>query len=140
MASLWLCGVFPRTGPTIRIRYVPGPGQTDFIKPSSARVTYACIVAFGSESFGATRGVPTSQIVPGKLKEHYQDKVSNLEEEWPDENHLKYRFKTFGFDIQGEAKVEPQTVLLNLTLPFTAMMFKGKIEQTLRDELTRLLG
>ena len=42
-----------------------------------------------------------------KLKEHYQDKVSNLEEEWPDENHLKYRFKTFGFDIQGEAKVEP---------------------------------
>jgi hypothetical protein len=75
-----------------------------------------------------------------KLKEHYQDKVSNLEEEWPDENHLKYRFKTFGFDIQGDAKVEAQAVLLNLTLPFTAMMFKGKIEQTLRDELTRLLS
>ena len=75
-----------------------------------------------------------------KLKEHYQDKVSNLEEEWPDENHLKYRFKTFGFDIQGEAKVEPQVVQLNLTLPFTAMMFKGKIEQTLRDELTRVLS
>jgi hypothetical protein len=75
-----------------------------------------------------------------KIKERHQDKVSNLEEEWPDENHLKYRFKTFGFDIQGDAKVEPQAVLLNLTLPFTAMMFKGKIEQTLRDELTRLLG
>ena len=43
-----------------------------------------------------------------KLKEHYQDKVSNLEEEWPDENYLKYRFKTFGFDIQGDAKIEPQ--------------------------------
>jgi Putative polyhydroxyalkanoic acid system protein (PHA_gran_rgn) len=75
-----------------------------------------------------------------KLKEHHQDKISNLEEEWPDENHLKYRFKTFGFEIQGEAKVEPQAVQLNLSLPFTAMMFKSKIEQTMRDELTRVLG
>jgi putative polyhydroxyalkanoic acid system protein len=75
-----------------------------------------------------------------KLKEHYQDKVSNLQEEWPDENHLKYRFKTFGFDIQGEAIVQPQIVQLNLTLPFTAMMFKSKIEQTMREEITKVLG
>jgi Putative polyhydroxyalkanoic acid system protein (PHA_gran_rgn) len=75
-----------------------------------------------------------------KLKEHYQDKLSNLEEEWPAENHLKYRFKTFGFDIQGEAIVEQQAVQLNLTLPFAAMMFKSKIEQTMRDEIARVLG
>ena len=75
-----------------------------------------------------------------KLKEHYQDKVSNLEEEWPAENHLKYRFRTFGFDIQGEAIVEPAAVQLNLTLPFTAMMFKSKIEQSMRDEIAKILA
>jgi hypothetical protein len=75
-----------------------------------------------------------------KLKEHYQDKVSNLEEEWPEPNHLKYRFKTFGFDIQGEAIIQPEEVVMNLTLPFTAMMFKSKIEQTMRDEIAKILG
>ncbi|HTU23990.1 MAG TPA: hypothetical protein VMF30_01245, partial [Pirellulales bacterium] len=39
-----------------------------------------------------------------KLKEHHQDKVSNLVEEWPDEHQLRIRFKTFGFDIQGDVK------------------------------------
>jgi hypothetical protein len=29
---------------------------------------------------------------------------------------------------------------MNASLPFAAMMFKGKIEQAIRDELTRLLG
>src|ERR1700684_3105240 len=89
---------------------------------------------------GQEAGAERLKSFLAKLKEHYQDKVSNLEEEWPDENHLKYRFKTFGFDIQGDAKIEPQAIQLNVTLPFTAMMFKGKIEQTLRDELTKLLG
>lgn len=74
-----------------------------------------------------------------KLKERHQDKVSNLEENWPDEHHLSYSFSTYGFSVKGDAIVEQDAVKLNATIPFTAMMFKGKIEQAIRDELTRLL-
>jgi len=49
-------------------------------------------------------------------------------------------FKTFGFDIQGEAKVEPQVVQLNLTLPFTGDDVQGKDRTDVATQLTRLLG
>jgi hypothetical protein len=76
----------------------------------------------------------------GRLKERHQDKLSNLEENWPDEHHLNYSFTTYGFSIKGDLAIEPDAVKMNANLPFAAMMFKGKIEQAIRDELTRLLG
>jgi hypothetical protein len=74
-----------------------------------------------------------------KLKERHGEKVSDLEESWPDENHLKFGFSTFGFKISGDVNVEPDTVKLNLAIPFAAAMFKGKIEQTVREEMTKVL-
>ncbi len=74
-----------------------------------------------------------------KLKERHQDKVSNLEEQW-NGNVLSYAFSTFGFNIKGELTVEPNEVKINGSLPFAAMMFKGKIEQTVREELEKRLA
>ena len=74
-----------------------------------------------------------------KLKERHQDKVSNLEEQWND-NRLDYSFSTYGFNIKGDLTVEPGEVKVNGSLPFAAMMFKGKIEQTVREELEKMLG
>ena len=74
-----------------------------------------------------------------KLKERHQDKVSNLEESW-DNNRLNYAFSTYGFAIKGDLTAEPNEVKVNGSLPFAAMMFKGKIEQTVREELERLLA
>jgi hypothetical protein len=74
-----------------------------------------------------------------KLKERHQDKVSNLEEQWQD-NRLEYAFSTYGFHIKGDVTVEPNEVKLHGVLPFAAMMFKGKIEQTVREELEKLLA
>ena len=76
----------------------------------------------------------------GRLKERHQDKVSNLEESWPDDHHLNYSFTTYGFSIKGDLAIESDAVKMNANLPFAAMMFKSKIEQAIRDELTRLLG
>jgi Putative polyhydroxyalkanoic acid system protein (PHA_gran_rgn) len=73
-----------------------------------------------------------------KLKAQHQDKMSNLEESW-DGNKLAYAFSTFGFNIKGDLNVEPGEVKVNGSLPFAAMMFKGKIEQSVRDELERVL-
>jgi hypothetical protein len=74
-----------------------------------------------------------------KLKERHADKMSNLEESW-DGNRLDYAFSTFGFNIKGDMNVDPSEVRVNGSLPFAAMMFKGKIEQSVREELEKVLA
>ncbi len=74
-----------------------------------------------------------------KLKERHKDKMSNLEESWAG-NTLSYAFSTFGFNIKGDLNIEPNEVKVNGSLPFAAMMFKGKIEQAVREELEKALA
>jgi hypothetical protein len=74
-----------------------------------------------------------------KLKERHGDKFSNLRESWAD-NVLDFGFTTFGFKIQGKVTVEDNALNLDGQIPFAALMFKGKIEQELRDQMTRLLA
>jgi hypothetical protein len=74
-----------------------------------------------------------------KAKSRNEGKVNNLKEDW-NGNRLDYSFSTFGFNIKGDVAVEPNEVKLNGSLPFAAMMFKGKIEQTVRDELGKILA
>ncbi len=74
-----------------------------------------------------------------KIKERHGDKVNNLEESW-DGNKLAYAFSTFGFNIKGDLNVESNEVQINGTIPFAAMMFKGKIEQSVREELEKTLA
>ena len=75
----------------------------------------------------------------GKIKEKYQSQVSNLEESWAG-NTLNFGFTTFGFPIKGAVNVEPAEVKLDGEIPFAAMMFKGKIEQEIKDQLAKLLA
>jgi putative polyhydroxyalkanoic acid system protein len=74
-----------------------------------------------------------------KVKQRYQNQVSDLEEQWTD-NVLDFGFKTYGFQIKGHMAVEPTEVKFDGQIPFAAMMFKGKIEQTIRDEMNKLMG
>ncbi|HEX4147660.1 MAG TPA: polyhydroxyalkanoic acid system family protein [Pirellulales bacterium] len=78
------------------------------------------------------------QGILAKLKERYEGQVSDLHEEWQG-NVLNFAFKTFGFNVKGAMHVEPQQVRVDGDLPFAAMMFKGKIEQELKNNLTRWL-
>jgi putative polyhydroxyalkanoate system protein len=73
-----------------------------------------------------------------KIKERYQDQVSDLHDEWQG-NVLNFAFKTFGFSIKGAMHVEPQQVRVDADLPFAAMMFKGRIEQEVKSSLARWL-
>lgn len=73
-----------------------------------------------------------------KMKERYQDKISDLHEDWQ-ANVLHFSFKTFGFAVKGTMQVEPSDVKVDGDLPFAAMMFKGKIEQELKSTLSRWL-
>ena len=73
-----------------------------------------------------------------KVKQRYQNQVSDLEESWA-ANTLDFAFKTYGFHIKGHMVVDPDDVKFEGQIPFAAMMFKGKIEQTIRDEMNRVL-
>lgn len=74
-----------------------------------------------------------------KVKNKYQDQVSDLSESWTD-NKLDFGFSTYGFKIAGNVLVEPNQVKLDGQIPFAAMMFKGKIESALRDQLAKELA
>ena len=73
-----------------------------------------------------------------KVKERYGSQVSNMQESWTD-GGLDFQFTTYTFPIKGKLRVEPARVTIDGDLPFAAIMFKGRIEQTLRDELTKRL-
>ncbi len=74
-----------------------------------------------------------------KLKHRYQNQLTELEEHWTD-SALDFGFKTYGFRVAGRMSVEPEAVQFDGQIPLAAMMFKGKIEQTIRDELGKLLA
>lgn len=90
-------------------------------------------------ALGADEAVARLKSLFEKIKERHADKVSNLEESW-DGNRLSYGFSTYGFNIKGDLNIEPDAVVVNGSLPFAAMMFKGKIEQAVREELEKRLA
>ncbi len=66
-----------------------------------------------------------------------QDQVSDLEQSW-NGNTLTFGFKTFGIKIDGDLTAVDEKLLVNVELPFAAMMFKGKIESGIKKQLERL--
>lgn len=92
-----------------------------------------------SHQLGQAEAVSRLKGYLEKIKQRHQDKVSNLEEQWTD-SQLTYGFSSYGFSIKGDLAVTESAVTLNAAIPFAAMMFKGKIEQTMRDELARILA
>ena len=66
-----------------------------------------------------------------------QDQVSDLEQSW-DENTLTFGFKTFGIKIGGQLTAAAEKLSVEVELPFSAVMFKGKIESEIKSQLERL--
>ena len=73
------------------------------------------------------------------LRNEFKDQVKNLQGDW-DDDKLTFSFRTYGIDIKGTLHVEEEIVKLDGQIPFTAMMFKGKIEQSIRGELEKVLA
>jgi len=74
-----------------------------------------------------------------KVKERHGEKVTNLRESWA-ANVLNFGFSTYGFNVEGDMTVDENEVRLDGKIPFTAMIFKGKIEQELRETMNRVLS
>jgi hypothetical protein len=72
------------------------------------------------------------------LTSKFQDKVSDLTQSW-DGNKLAFGFKTFGIKITGDVTALDRQLDVNGEIPFAAMMFKGKIESDVKEQLGRLM-
>jgi hypothetical protein len=73
-----------------------------------------------------------------RVRERYKDQVSNLKGEWIN-NQLAFSFTTYGFAIQGTLLVESDLVKLNGSLPLAAAVFRGKIEESIRSEIEKVV-
>lgn len=73
------------------------------------------------------------------LQQKYQDKVSDLSQSWEGDT-LNFSFKSYGIQLKGGIAVNDKDLELNGELPFAAMMFKGKIESEIREQLERIVA
>lgn len=53
---------------------------------------------------------------------------------------LDFRFQTSGLPISGRLLVEEASVQVSGQLPLMASIFRGRLEQTIREELRKLLS
>jgi putative polyhydroxyalkanoate system protein len=72
-------------------------------------------------------------------KDEVNQKITDLTQTW-NGNVLDYAFKTMGMKISGTLEVQPDSVKVVTQLPLAAMLFKGMVEQQMRDNLTKLLN
>jgi hypothetical protein len=72
------------------------------------------------------------------VKRNHGDQVNNLQERWHD-NGARFSFNAMGFDVSGELIVGEREVTVTGKLPWLAGMFKGQIEDTIRDQASELL-
>ena len=74
-----------------------------------------------------------------QVKERYPKEISDIDGSWT-ENVLNYEFTTFGIKIDGTLTVEEQVVKMDGNLPFAAMMFKGKISDSIKVALEKAIA
>ena len=75
----------------------------------------------------------------GEVKSDYGDKVTDLSETWSG-NRADFAFKAMGMGVSGNLVVTSNQVELKGNLPFAALPFKGRIEETIRTRANQLLA
>ena len=73
------------------------------------------------------------------LQQKFESQVSDLQQSW-EADTLRFHFKTYGIPLDGGITVADNELNLAGDLPFSAMMFRGKIEAAIREQLERLVS
>ena len=73
-----------------------------------------------------------------QLKEQHSDKIKDLEESW-NGNTGEFKFTLSVFKVSGALQVYDNFVLITGELPFAALLFKGQIENIIREKAMELL-
>jgi hypothetical protein len=73
------------------------------------------------------------------VQRDYAAHISNVQGGWTGDA-LQFSFTATGLPISGTMLVDESAVQVSGPLPFAAVLFRGRIEQTIRDELQKLLS
>jgi hypothetical protein len=73
------------------------------------------------------------------LRQQYAQQVSDIQGQWLD-NTLNFSLTTYGFSIDGILDVLDDRAVVQGNLPLAALPFRGKIEQSITNELKRELA
>ena len=98
--------------------------------------------AFGTSvphNLGRARATELLQQFLEQVRTKYGDQLSDMRGDWTEQG-LDFAFKTMGMSITGNLKVEDSRVDVNGNLPLAASLFRGRIEESIRGELQKLLG
>lgn len=74
------------------------------------------------------------------LRSRFEGQVKDMQQTWTEDDVMQFSFKTAGLTIKGEMDVQPDSVLVHGDLPFAAMLFRGKIESSIKEELAKCLA
>ena len=74
------------------------------------------------------------------LRDRFEGQIKDMEQYWSEDDVMKFSFKTVGVNIKGEMDIQPNSVVVHGDLPFAAMLFKGRIESSIREELQKCLA
>jgi len=85
-------------------------------------------------SLGAPEATQRLVRFVDQVRNQYQDQVSDVQGEW-DDQVLTFSITTYGFTIDGTLTMHDDRASVQGKLPFAALPFRGKIEQSIASEL-----
>lgn len=92
-----------------------------------------------THQLGADEAKRRLQSFIEKVSHQFREHVTHLASDWQ-ENILRFTLTTYGFHVAGTLTVEEAVARVEGKLPLAALLFKGKIEQTIASELQRELA
>ena len=66
--------------------------------------------------------------------------ASVTKEVWNDPYNLDFSMTLFNYRVDGTLQVEESEIVVNLNLPFVAMMVKGMIEAQMQQQMDAMLA
>jgi hypothetical protein len=92
-----------------------------------------------SHQLGQQQATEKLQSFLEKVRERYKEFVTDYQGNWSD-NLLDFSLTAYGLKIDGRLTVEDESAHIAGSLPLAALPFRGKIEQTIGEELRRELS
>ncbi|EAQ81450.1 polyhydroxyalkanoic acid system family protein [Blastopirellula marina] len=88
---------------------------------------------------GQEAAIEKVQYVLEKMRGRFEGQVKDMQQTW-EGNIMVFSFRTMGVDIKGTMDVLEELVIVKGSLPFAAMLFKGRIEKSIREELEKIVN
>jgi hypothetical protein len=91
-------------------------------------------------------GLPRDQAVDRlkgfseKVREDTPVELTDVEENWDNDGNLNFSFKAMGMKISGSVVTSDSEVAVNGDLPFAAAMFRGAIENQIKEKIVEAIA